>query len=260
MPNDTFYFQERTLNTSDLEVPRNAYQRPLSPSRVQTIVRQFDEHLANEPKVSYRDGHYYVFDGQHTVAARKLRNGGQDLPIKCKVYYDLTDADEALLFAQQFGVSAILTSGAKMRALLYGKDPTALAFLRANESIGIQLDYDMHRGRNRIGCIHTAFNEYKTVGEEIYIEAMSIILEAWNGDPHSLRSEIVQAVIQFVNLYHKEYDRTRLVNRLKIYDPLTIYREGQAMGVNLHGYKKYLFQVYRIYNGSSKKTALPLKF
>lgn len=32
------------------------------------------------------------------------------------------------------------------------------------------------------------------------------------------------------------------------------------MGVNLAGYKKYLSQVYRIYNGNSKKNALPMKF
>ena len=43
-------------------------------------------------------------------------------------------------------------------------------------------------------------------------------------------------------------------------DPLTIPREGRAVGVNLAGYKKYLYQVWRIYNGSGKKYSLPKKF
>ena len=58
-----------------------------------------------------------------------------------------------------------------------------------------------------------------------------------NGDPESLRAETVQSVIRFIELYHDEY-----------------------MGVNMAGYKKYLYQVYCIYNGSSKKKVLPMKF
>jgi len=32
------------------------------------------------------------------------------------------------------------------------------------------------------------------------------------------------------------------------------------MGDNFPGYKKYLYQVVLIYNGASKKAALPVKF
>ena len=64
----------------------------------------------------------------------------------------------------------------------------------------------------------------------------------------------------FIELYHDEYDPRRLVTRLHKTDPLTIYREGRAMGVNMAGYKKYLYQVFCIYNGSSKKNVLPMKF
>ena len=71
---------------------------------------------------------------------------------------------------------------------------------------------------------------------------------------------MVRGVIQFVQLYHDEYNPQRLVRHLRRVDPLTIYREGQAMGNTMGAGKKYLFQVYRIYNGNSQKYALPLKF
>ena len=71
------------------------YQKPLDKKRVAQIAAAFDENIANEPKVSYRNGKYYVFDGQHTVAALILRNGGRPLKITCKVYHDLTVEDEA---------------------------------------------------------------------------------------------------------------------------------------------------------------------
>lgn len=59
-------FDEMMIYSKNLEVPRNAYQRELNPNRVRKIAAEFDEHIANDPKVSFRDGHYYVFDGQHT--------------------------------------------------------------------------------------------------------------------------------------------------------------------------------------------------
>ena len=88
------------VSSRDLEIP-DAYQRKLNTERVAKIVAGFNERIANEPKVSFRDGHYYVFDGQHTIVARKHMNGNNDLPILCKVYYGMTEADEALLYAPQ---------------------------------------------------------------------------------------------------------------------------------------------------------------
>ena len=255
-----FTYREMTLSSSQLEVPRETYQRNFNVNRAKRIAEEFDERIANEPKVSYRDGKYFVFDGQHTIAARKLINGGEDVPIKCKVYFGMTEQDEAMLFAQQFGVSAPLTAGARIRALIFGGDPIAIEFMEVNKDIGIQLDYDQERGLNRFGCIQTAFNAYMRIGEERYKEAMNILKTAWNGEPDSFRAENVLAMTHFVDLYHDEYCPHRLITRLRLVDPLTIYREGRATGVNLAGYKKYLIQVFRIYNGNSKKHSLKMKF
>ena len=248
------------VDTSQIIVPRENYQREHNTSKTRKIVQHFDERVANEPKVSFRNGRYYVFDGQHTLAARKHMNGDKDLPVLCKVYFGLTPEDEAALFAVQTGESSPVTSGSRLRAEIYAKDPVAIAFLNANDDLGIKLDYDHERGHMRIGCIKTARDAYMRIGEERYKEAMRIIVEAWGGEPDSFRSENVIAVTYFVDLYHDQYDRDRLVTRLRGVDPLTILREGRAMGVNMAGYKKYLYQVFRIYNGSRKKTALPLKF
>jgi len=79
-------YHEMCLNSSELIVPRDTYQRALHPARVARIAKEFDERVANEPKISFRDGHYYVMDGQNTIAARKFLNGGEDLQIRCKVY------------------------------------------------------------------------------------------------------------------------------------------------------------------------------
>ena len=253
-------YQEMMINSKYLEVPRRTYQRELNPLRVQKIASEFDEHIANEPKVSLRAGHYYVFDGQHTIAARKFRNGGNDLPIRCKVYRGMTEGEEALLFAQQTGASAILGAGAKVRALIFGGDPEAIHFMKDTESVGIRLDYGQQRGKARIGCIATALGEYRKVGPERYKEALRLIMEAWNGCPDSMRAETILGVTRFVDLYHEEYDPKRMVKQMKKSDPVKIFRDGHAMCCNMPGYKKYLYQVFDIYNGKSKKYALPMKF
>ena len=91
--------------------PCAEYQRLLRMSKVAKIAANFSEYIANEPKVSYRDGRYFVFDGQNTIEARKTCNGGRDLPIRCKVFYGLSKEHEALLFAVQTGISSELTAG-----------------------------------------------------------------------------------------------------------------------------------------------------
>ena len=259
MNSKDLFCRELPINSAELKIPRTTYQRELNEDRVRRIAAEFDERIANEPKVSCRDGRYYVFDGQHTIAARKLLNGGRDPPIRCKVFYGLTESDEALLFAQQTGASASLTAGAKFRALVYGGDEDAMAFLKATEAVGLYVDYKQTRGAKRLACISTAFGLFQKVGGGVYREAMQAIVDAWKGDPDSLRAETVQGLVEFVDLYHGEYSRKRLVTRLRQVDPVVIFREGRAM-TSLPGYKRYLYQVYRIYNGSSAKTALPMKF
>ena len=80
MNSKDLFCRELPINSAELKIPRTTYQRELNEDRVRRIAAEFDERIANEPKVSCRDGRYYVFDGQHTIAARKLLNGGRDLP------------------------------------------------------------------------------------------------------------------------------------------------------------------------------------
>ena len=248
------------ISSSDLSVTRDTYQRELNSRRVREIAENFDERVANEPKVSARDGRFYVFDGQHTIAARKMLNGGRDLPILCKVYTGLTEQDEAVLFAEQTGISAKVYPGSKIRALVFGGDPDAIAFVEATESAGLHLSFNQSRGLNRIGCVAAAYGEFMSAGADLYTEALRVIAAAWGGHKDSLRAETVQGVTEFIKLYHDEYDLKRLVSRCRRYDPMHIYRRAKAAGDSLPAPQRYIFEVWNIYNGSSRANALPLKF
>ena len=175
LPECTFTYQ---IVNSELLFPCMEYQRLLHTEKVASIAENFSEYIANEPKVSYRDGRFYVFDGQNTVEARRTCNGGKDVTIRCKVFYGLTKEDEATLFALQTGISTCLTAGERLRANLVARNPDAIHFVRATVDTGVEFAYDGIRASWKIYCIETAYELYKQYGRERYIEMLNIINEA----------------------------------------------------------------------------------
>lgn len=200
----------------------------------------------------------YVFDGQHTIAARKKLNGNQDLFIVCKVYDDLSAEDEALLFSQQTGVSSKPTPGITLRARNIGNDKESLEFVKANLAVGISPSYSLVRGTCRLRCINTAKNEYHRIGSERYKEAMSIIVEAWKGHPKALIGSVVVAMCSFVNTYHGEYDRSWLVRKLSYTDPYDIVIQARSLGDD-GGLKSAIKHILDIYNYNNINP-LPVNF
>lgn len=165
--------------------PCAEYQRLLRMGKVAKIAANFSEYIANEPKVSYRDGRYFVFDGQNTIEARKTCNGGRDLPIRCKVFYGLSKEHEALLFAVQTGISSELTAGEQLRAKLVAHEENACDFVSVTEDTGVRFALDGIRAPWKIYCIRSAYYIYKSYGAALYREMLSILVDAWDGDSDS---------------------------------------------------------------------------
>ena len=135
-------YQLSVIHSSKLIYLREIYQRGVERKRVELIARDFNEYMVNEPKVSFRNGRYYVMDGQHTIEGCILLNGGEDRPILCKVYTGLTMEQETLLFAEQNGHAAPLSAGIKLRAKVVGGDAPSKAFVAATNRVGLSLNYD----------------------------------------------------------------------------------------------------------------------
>lgn len=238
-------------------IPCVEYQRELRDEKIHSIAANFSEYIANEPKVSWRGGRYYVFDGQNTIEARKACNGGMDLPILCKVFTGLTKEDEAILFAVQTGFSTELTAGERLRADLVAQDPDALAFAAATNQSNFELALDGIQGDWRIYCIRAAQNVYHHYGPSIYMDTLDIIADAWKGDVDSLRSGILWGVSRFIALYQEEYDAERLIQRLHTVHPKTIIKLARE---DTGGFaERHMRQILEVYNGSSRTHCLPEK-
>ena len=229
-------YQLSVIHSSKLIYPREIYQRGVERKRVELIARDFNEYIVNEPKVSFRNGRYYVMDGQHTIEGCILLNGGADRPILCKVYTGLTMEQEALLFAEQNGHAA-------------------------TNRVGLSLNYDSMQLRDyRISCVGPALKLYDQLGEEIYCEALRHIVEAWEGRPDSFRAAVLRGVMYFVQLYHGQYSAERLVRALSGVHPMELYRISRDNPAKLPGWRRYVYPIYTTYNGKCRKDALPMKF
>ena len=249
----------KMMYVNSSEIDTTTYQRALDKNKVNRIAAEFDERIVNEPKLSIRDGKYYVFDGQHTIAARKIMNNNRDVDIVCKVYFDMSEEDEALLFAQQTGVSSKPTPGITLRAKKIGNDIETLAFIKVNEDLNIQPSYSNAHGKYRLRCINTARKEFVKIGDKQYREAMKTIVDAWGGKSASFISEVVVAMCRFVNTYFGEYDQKKFAKKLSYIDPYNIVKVMRTTGED-GGKKKALKMLLDVYNQENNKDPLCVKF
>ena len=168
------------------------YQRKIDHVRVEKIVKNWNQNLFNEPKVSKRDdGFYYVFDGDHSVAAHMLKFG-KDTPIKCKVFYGLTPEQEMQLFVQQNGISKLPTRIEKIRAMANYNDPEITEMIEAARIAGVTIDFCMEPRANRIIAIDAAFSIFKSIGRSNFINMLCIIKNIWFGDAESYKGVILK--------------------------------------------------------------------
>ncbi len=96
-------------------------QRELKPSRVDYLVANFDPAQMGNPEVSFRDGLYYIMDGQHRVKAVKrwLGEAWEDQFIQCWVATDMSERDEAetfLVLNDKLNLDALQKFGVAVRA------------------------------------------------------------------------------------------------------------------------------------------------
>ena len=101
-----------------------SYQRNVHTTSVNKIAKAFDWARVGLPKLSYRDGKYYIIDGQHRLAAFKLwcTENMQSPMIECEVLDGLTAAQEATLFAAQNNYRVSISPKDEYKAALAAGD------------------------------------------------------------------------------------------------------------------------------------------
>lgn len=63
-----------------------AYQRPVREENVNELIGKWNNTLLEPVVVSFRDGKFYVIDGQNRIAAMRKMNNSHDVMVLCKVH------------------------------------------------------------------------------------------------------------------------------------------------------------------------------
>ena len=214
MVNERVGYEYKFLTSTVLETDPS-YQRRMNASQVDRIVAEFNPLLVNAVKVSQRDGHFFVFDGAHTLAALRRIHEGKPFMVECKVFSGMTYQEEAELFALQTGTSRTVSFDYKLRAKLAAETPKEKAFLEATESAGLHLS-DVQRSSMRyvIAAKATAQRIFDNYGADLYTDMLRLIVETWDAVEWSLSKPVLNGCAVFLNVYGDEYKRDRFIRKL----------------------------------------------
>ena len=235
------------------ELVADIYQREVKKKTVDKIVKEFNGDVFNEPKVSFRDGKYYVFDGDHSVSVWKNLFPDGKTPIYCKVFYGMTYEEECEAFILQNGISKDPTTNEKLRAADLAGNIEVRDMKHRAEMLGYIVDFSPSKATNRIVATSSLFKAYKALGPDLYSEMLSVIKAAWWGDIDSVSNHIINGMARFYRAYQGEFKSDNLISALKRVTPGLIIRDGKSLG-NVRN--AYALVIVRYYNKKRSKGRL----
>lgn len=180
-PAKAFARSNRSLQTvlvpiSQMRINKLA-QRELRPSFVEQLYADFDPDMFGTPEVSFREGYYYVVDGQHRIeAAKKYLGIWEEQSVECWVWEGLTAKDEAKLFLK---LNNRLTVHAfdKIMAAVHAGDPTAVAIYQIVESLDLHIA--RNKGQNSVSAVGALQRVYSRDGEDALSRGLEIIRDSY---------------------------------------------------------------------------------
>lgn len=192
------------------------YQRPLD-GHERSIASKFDEKKFDPIQVSYRDGQFYIIDGQHRLAAARMV--GKEI-VPCYINEGMTFEQEAMAFGHQNELVKKLSTRDRMRALVMGGDAKATALKQICDEYGVNM-ID-REGKPILTGIQAAFKAYCAYGEGCVTFIFDVVQDA--GWHHVDRAYSQDTVIALRNIYvaHKhDIDNTK-ANLVMILKPITL--------------------------------------
>lgn len=242
-------FEYKLMNTRLLSVDKS-YQRETDMKRVKAIAKNFNPCLVHAIKVSKRDGKFFIFDGQHTAEALKLRNNGFDVQAWCQVFSGLTWLDEVDLFLEQNGNSRPVKMNDKFRARMNAGDQQVTRMVKIAESLGIIIDFTGAQQNNHIIALTSLARIYNHSTEEEYTRLLRLIRDTWGGMKESYCGEMLRGMYVFLKAYGDEISDRVFVQRLSRVSPVVLIREGKTSMAP--GDVKYARQILNTYNYNAR--------
>ncbi len=197
------------INSSQLK-SKMAYQRPIHIDDIKKAIAEFDPDDVEMVHVSYRDGKYYVMDGQHTILILEGMNGGKPVNVNCVVHYGMTYSEEANFSERQYEKKRRHTYKERSIAAYEAgrKIPCELA-QRVSE-VGARLPYDKNTKTGmKIQAIKRVTNFYQKDPENTIL-AIKCLVDAYKTRENTLNADIIGGTMEFLRQYGDKAEILRL--------------------------------------------------
>ena len=228
----------KMLKVKDLKLA--AYQHPLKERNVKEWAQNFDYDIFGMPLVSYRDGQYWIVDGQHRVALLKMLGEEEVL---CQVLTGLNYEEEADKFVKLNTQRGQLSAPEKFHGRVEKRDKIAMHIVDILNDNG--LTYAKTTGArsvNEVGCVACVQDIFKTRGINNLNRTLNTVKQLWYGVPESLTRDIINGVSLFYSS-SRGVDDDILVCALKSYSPQGLIAKSLSIreGSSCTDRTKYLF-------------------
>jgi len=226
---DEGLWEEKMLSTSEL-YSGQPYQRPVKDPVVDKLVREWDPRLLTPLVVSYRDGRYYLVDGQHRTCAMRKKNGGKDVMALCRIYKNLTYEQEAELYYKLDRAKGHLRLSHATKALVEsGSNAEVMEIKRLLEDAGFIWALDKPTGEPfEIGATRAVISAYHLLGGASFSRMLMLMAQAWHGAPGSVKASMISGMALFLKTYETELNNATFIKRLSTVDPDEIIRRGKV--------------------------------
>ena len=213
-----------------LNVTETSQRDKLNKKKINDIIKDFDPNLLGIITVSYRDGKWYIIDGQHRAIALNTIFGDEYL-VDCKVIRNIPQQKESIYFVKLNDSSTPLQYADKAKGLFYGEDETIVTLSNLCKKNGVDLGIfkdNRATADSRITAVKALVVTYKKIGEEKTDRLIKLLNDTWDGKSTAFKQEMIKAVGVILSLYGRELDDNKFIKKLGKVNPAELIRMAKS--------------------------------
>lgn len=201
----------RPVPINKMRVPTELVaQRKFRQAHGDKLAADLDLNKLGYPIINYRDGHYWVLDGQHRIYALK-QNGFENDVLDCEVYENLSDAEMAEIFLGRDDRKAIQPFDKFHVACTAGRRRES-DIRRMVESNGLKISQAV--GDNTIRAVSALGRVYDRSGDVVLGQVLRTLKNSFAGDSSAFDGQLIVGVGLVFDRYNGKTNERDLAARL----------------------------------------------
>lgn len=189
------------LTAGELEICDNV-QRQVEMAHARKLSKNWNDELVGVLTVSYRDGRFYVVDGQQRLYVQAAIKKNRDYRFMVNLWEGLTEQQEGKIFLAMNRDHKSVTTFDRFKVAANIGSADELAVIKAVEDLGYTVG--PKSSAEVIGCPATLLRIYRQTGLSNLKRSVEIYAAAFRGDDKPWNATVLEGIALFL---HRDGDR-----------------------------------------------------